>query len=236
MSTKKNLISAAVLVAAFLAGAAAMRAWDVYQAARAEEEAVPVSATGSLLTINMESAGVPEGVTVVEEPDYVEPSVPSQLSKIKVEGVETIISRSGREIAPQEDESPSKTVVDLTNAALPAAAAEDSAEPQPKSSISMINAPVTAKLIKTADEYKAFKRIARGSYPSADFTKQYVLVLESASNLPDKVFEIKNTGEEDGKLVVSYRVNVFGLDEKTNTHSAVLIQKSDLPLELKQVL
>lgn len=233
MSTKKNLASAGILIAAFLVGAASMRVWDVYRAARVQEQAVVLNDTGSLLTINMAEADVPEGVSLVEEPDYVESSAPSQLSKINVEGVEQIISRSGNVITPQEETSQEK-VVDLTAISLPAE--QDLASQQPKSSISMINAPVSAKLIKTADEYKAFKRVARGSYPSADFAKQNVLVLESTSNLPDKVFEIQSVSEEDGKMVISYRVNVFGLDEKTNTHSAVLVQKSGLPLEMKQVL
>ncbi len=234
MNAKKNLLSAGLLVVVFLAGVAAMRVWDVYQAARAENAPVPVHSTDSLLTIDMESSAMPEGVSVVEEPDYVESSVPSQLSKIKVEGVDKIISRSGRVITPEESEKSAETVVDLTSAAVPAADAPSASEP--KSSISMINAPVSAKLIKTADEYKSFKRVARGSYPLADFSKQDVLVLESASNLPDKVFEIQNVREENGKMVVTYRVNVFGLDKKTNTHSAVLVQKSGLPLEMKQVL
>lgn len=234
MSTKKNLLSAGVLVIVFLAGVAAMRVWDAYQAARTKNDTVPVHATDSLLAINMEQAAMPEGVTVLEEADYVETSVPSQLSKINVEGVDKIISRSGHVITPEEENNASQTVVDLTNTSMPTA--DGPAAPAPKSNISMINAPVSAKLIKTADEYKAFKRIARGSYPSADFTKQNILVLESTSNLPDKVFEIQSVREEDGKMVVTYRVSVFGLDKKTNTHSAVLIQRHDLPIELKQVL
>lgn len=234
MNAKKNLLSVGVLVVVFLAGVAAMRVWDTYQASRAVNDAVPVQATDSLLTINMEEAAMPEGVTVLEEPDYVESSVPSQLSKIKVEGVDKIISRSGHVITPEEEGKATETVVDLTNTSTPTADAP--AAQELKSNISMINAPVSAKLIKTAEEYKAFKRVARGSYPAADFSKQDVLVLESTSNLPDKVFEIQSVREEDGKMMVSYRVSVFGLDKKTNTHSAVLIQKRNLPMELKQVL
>lgn len=234
MNTKKNLLLAASFIVVFLGGAAVMRVWDAYRAARAENAAVPLHETDSLLSLDLRDASMPEGVTDTEKPDYIESTVPSQLSKINVPGMETIISRSGREFAPQEEESEtSETVVDLTNTADPAAAAP--AE-EPKSSISMINAPVAAKLITNADEYKAFKRTARGSYPKADFAKENVLVLESSSNLPDKVFEIQSVKEEEGKVVVRYRVSVFGLDKKTNTHSAVLIQKRDLPMELKQVL
>lgn len=233
---KKNILLAGSFIVVFLGGMAAMRVWDVYRAARAED-IPPVHPTDSFLSLNMEQATVPEGVTVLEEPDYVESTVPSQLSKINVPGMEKIVSRSGNVIEPEEESSAGDTVIDLTdvqNVRLPSAAAKPVEEP--KSSISMINAPVTAKVIKTADEYKAFKRVARGKYPPADFAKQNVLVLESASNLPDKVFEIEGVREEDGKMVVTYRVSVFGLDKKTNTHSAVLIQKRDLPVELKQVL
>lgn len=234
MNAKKNLLSAGILIAVFLAGVAAMRVWDVCRLSRAENNTVPVHTTDSLLTIDMEDAAVPEGVTVVEEPDYVESDVPSQLSKINVPGMEKIITRSGRVVTPEEEDEDSETAVDLTHTSTPSA--DEPAVPEPKSSISMINAPVAVKLIKTADEYKAFKRTARGSYPAADFSKQDVLVLESTSNLPDKVFEIQSVREEDGKMVVTYRVSVFGLDKKTNTHSAVLILKRDLPIELKQVL
>ena len=233
MNTKKNLLSAGILIVVFLAGVASMRVWDVYRLSRAEK-AVPVLATDSLLTIDMKDASEPEGVIVVEKPDYVESDVPSQLSKINVPGMETIITRSGRAVTPEGEEENPETVVDLTHTSTPSA--DEPAGPEPKSSISMINAPVAAKLIKTADEYKAFKRTARGSYPKADFSKQDVLVLESTSNLPDKVFEIESVREEDGKMLVTYRVSVFGLDKKTNTHSAVLILKRDLPIKLKQVL
>ena len=91
-------------------------------------------------------------------------------------------------------------------------------------------------VIRTLEEYKQFKRRARGDYPQVDFNKQQVVVLESVSNLPDKVFEIVSAKEENGKLLVQYRVNVFGLDKKINTHSAVAVPKSQLPVEIKQVL
>lgn len=107
--------------------------------------------------------------------------------------------------------------------------------PEEESHISLIDAPVKHLLITNTEEYKAFKNIARGSYPVADFDKQMVVVLESDSALPDKVFEIQSAEEKDGKLVVCYRVNIFGLDKKTNTHSALALAKTEAPVELKQV-
>lgn len=237
MKQNIRLIIAFILV--FLAGVAVMRVWDVYRFAKERENAVPLHPTDSLLAINFKDASVPEGVTELEDLDYVEISVPSQLSKISVPGMEKVISRSGQviEVNSDEERAETSTAVDLSNVQnvrLPSGTQQPVAEP--KSAISMINAPVAARLIKTAEEYKAFKRTARGKYPSANFATDNVLVLESTSNLPDKVFEIQDVREESGKMVVIYRVNVFGLDKKTNTHSAVLIQKRDLPLELKQVL
>ena len=104
------------------------------------------------------------------------------------------------------------------------------------SNMTLIEAPVGVKRIKTLDEYKAFKTQARGSYPTADFAKEEVIVLESTSNLPDKVFEIVDIAPEGENLKVRYRVNVLGLDKKINTHSAQKINKSSLPIILEQVL
>lgn len=111
-----------------------------------------------------------------------------------------------------------------------------SVTPGEDSKITLLTAPVSYQLIRSSDEYKTFKTRARGSYPSVNFDKQMLVVLESDSNLPDKIFELDSASVQDGKLVVSYRVNVFGLDKKINTHTVLPVDKTDLPLELKQVL
>ena len=118
----------------------------------------------------------------------------------------------------------------VVNAQRPAQRAADG------TSITMIEAPVQVKRIQTLDQYKEFKRVARGSYPTADFAKEEVLVLESASNLPDKVFEIVEIVPEGENLKVRYRVNVFGLDQKTNTHSAQKMARTKANIVLEQVL
>ncbi|WP_428056397.1 hypothetical protein [Candidatus Avelusimicrobium alvi] len=234
---KKNLILAGAFVLVFIAGVASMRVWDAYRAASAPQFA-DVADSDSLLIVNMDEASEPEGVVAVSEPEYVDDStVPSQLSKIKVQGLKRVISRSGASIdAPQDDGDSSPVVLgDVDRTAVPAGTAQPTKLPS-DSKISMIEAPVQVRLIKTLNDYKAFKRTARGKYPEADFTKDYIVVLESTSNLPDKVFEIQDVVEDNGKMQVIYRVNIFGLDQKTNTHSAVRIDKRDLPVELKQVL
>ncbi|MBO7238269.1 MAG: hypothetical protein J6U96_03130, partial [Elusimicrobiaceae bacterium] len=73
-------------------------------------------------------------------------------------------------------------------------------------------------------------------YPVVDFNKQMLIVLESDSNFPDNVFEIVSADKQDGALVVSYRVNVLGLNKKINSHTVLAVDKTQLPLELKQVL
>lgn len=127
--------------------------------------------------------------------------------------------------------------LDLTGAEVAAVPAQDIASlPDGQSKATLIAAPVTYFLIKNAQEYKAFKTRARGSYPEVNFGKQMLVVLESDSNLPDKVFEIDSAEVQDGKLLVTYRVNVFGLDDKINTHTALAVNKTDAPVELRQVL
>ncbi len=110
------------------------------------------------------------------------------------------------------------------------------AQEQEDSRISLIAAPVKNFLIKNTEEYKLFKTRARGGYPEVDFDKQMLVVLESDSNLPDNIFEIISADVQDGQLLVTYRVNVFGLDKKTNTHTVLAVEKTDLPVEIKQVL
>ena len=97
-------------------------------------------------------------------------------------------------------------------------------------------APVKFFLIKNSDEYKKFKTRARGSYPAVDFTKQMLVVLESDSQLPDNVFEIRSAQLKDGKVHVTYAVSLFDLDKKLNTHAVAAVGRSDADVELEQVL
>ncbi|MBO7190944.1 MAG: hypothetical protein J6V32_02420 [Elusimicrobiaceae bacterium] len=225
----------------FAAGLVTMRVWDSYHLAHTSEVSSlpePVR-TDSIAVVNMETGVVPQGLVDAEEPEnqVKELTVPSQLAKIDMPEIETILSRSGEVIAVPENTTKTFPSVPQHGPQTAYPAGEPKAAPLPQDSkISMISAPVEAIWIKSLEEYRQFKRRARGSYPTVDFKKQQVLVLESASNLPDKAFEIVSVNEENGKRVVEYRVNVFGLDKKTNTHSVMILTKKDLPLELRQVL
>ncbi len=188
-----------------------------------------------LLLAQLEEAGLPDGVR--EEKDTAHElktsaEIPSQL--VRTDLPDDIVL--GGEAPAQPAETASGVVLSdgqntvVLNSKKPAQRAADG------TSITLIEAPVQPKRIKTLEEYKAFKQIARGSYPTVDFSKEEVIVLESASNLPDKVFEIVDITPEGDTLKVRYRVNVFGLGNKINTHSAQKMAKTDNPVFLEQVL
>lgn len=163
--------------------------------------------------------------------------LPTQIALTPVTDIAAIAPKAP---SPEEETLPRKGTgvsLDLKGGEVAVLPGQDlNALPEQESKVSMISVPVNYVLIKNTADYKAFKTRARGSYPAADFNKQMVVVLESQSDFPDNVFEIDSARVVDGKLVVAYRVNVFGLDKKTNTHAAVLVDKTSAPLELKQVL
>lgn len=195
--------------------------------------ACPVSA--DLLLAQLEEAGLPDNMQEMAADHAPKSSadLPSQL--VRSDLPEDVVL--GGEVAPAaETEKPSGVVLSdgqntvVLNSQRPAQRAADG------TSITMIEAPVAVKRIKTLDDYKAFKRTALGSYPTADFAQEEVIVLESQSNLPDKVFEIVSVEPDGENLKLRYRVNVFGLDKKTNTHSAQKISKTKANIILEQVL
>ena len=105
-----------------------------------------------------------------------------------------------------------------------------------ESKITMIKVPVRSFVVKNVEQYKEFKRRALGEYPAVNFSKEMLLVLESENNFPDKVFELISAEEKDGKVTAVYRVNVLGLDKKLNSHTVLVLPKTDAEIELKQVL
>ena len=234
---KQKAIFIGSLVLVFLAGLGVMRFWDAKHLTKQMEAPVGLATLGDVPQWDLSQATEPEGVEATDAPGEAQLATASQLAPINMPEIQTVISRNGTEYETlSKGELPKEPVAmgDAKYNTYPTA--EPVKAEEPPSSIVMIAAPVEPLLIKTTEEYKAFKRRARGSYPTADFNKQQVLVLESTSNLPDKVFEIQDIQEKDGKWLVTYRVSVFGLDKKTNTHTASLMPKRDLPLELKQVL
>lgn len=245
MKLTLNTLFLAVL--AFLAGAGFMRWWDVShgikEAAQLQALFQAEQNTDAVLDVNLQNARLADGVADTENPaQQVQQgsALPSQLSPIHLEGISEVYGKSSGPVAEGENLPAPQTVkspVDLGGVQGQVPADTDNArQAQQATNLTMIEAPVKARVISSLDAYKAFKQTARGSYPAADFNAEQVVVLESQSNLPDKVFEIAKVAQNGENIVIFYRVNVFGLDKKTNTHSAVKTSKTDLPVVLKQVL
>lgn len=230
----KRVLLIACFVLVFLGGVAVMRVWDVYHIQQ-EKQPVIAHKPSSMTFINFKNATVPDGVAVIEDDKDPIEDTASSLVKIHVPELDYIVSKSGNTIVPEENEAEESRLHTIPDQ-VPTKSIGENSEDEMKTNISMIEVPVSARLITNSNEYKEFKKIAKGSYPETNFKEHNILVLESMSNLPDKVFEIKSVQEVNGKMLVTYRVSVFGLDKKINSHSAVLIYKRDLPIELKQVL
>lgn len=224
-----------------------MHLWDkarVVTPAAAPETEVE---SASLLTVDLKDGQLPEGIYEAEQAEQVQSEgemPPSQLADIKIEGFESVYVPEEKQQAadpmvqamlpPQKAEpvalASTSTVVNV----LPTARVVV-ADDEEESAVTLIQLPVSVQTIKTQDEYKKFKRTARGKYPDVNFQKEMVIVLLSASDMPDNMLEIVQVTPQDDKLEVTYRVNVFGLDQKTNTHSVAVTEKSKKEIVLKQV-
>lgn len=238
MITKKGLALGAGFVAAFAAGGLVVSVFLPRGGAPVQtEETVweaPADTSVPVLTVETDVTE-PEDLPQPQEAAAVPADgVPSQLSKIDLPNVTGIVHRVSAE---PESVSPTAPVVGAEDKPV------DTMSPlfqeqtgEEESNISMIVLPVKHRVIKTTQQYRDFKTRARGSYPAVDFSKQMLVVLESDSNFPDKAFEIASARVKDGKLEVTYRVNVFGLDKKINTHSVAVVDKTAAPVTLKQVL
>lgn len=193
------------------------------------------NAQADLLLAQLEQMGTPDGVSEVIQPRELKSSAELPTQLVRSELPKDIVLSSAHAAPKAENSGPGIVLTDeqetvVLNARQPAQRASDS------TSRTLIEAPVEVKRIKTLDQYKAFKTQARGSYPQADFANEEVIVLESASSLPDNVFEIVGVFPNKQNITVLYRVNVLGLDKKLNTHSAQKMKKSSLPIILEQVL
>ena len=188
-----------------------------------------------LLLAQLEQAGLPDDVKPAEEiPNSIHSAseLPSQLVRAELP-TDMVL---GGVVKQEVSQQPAGVVLDEAQTQVVLQARKPAQRATDGSSITLIEAPVEVKRIRSLDEYKQFKRVARGSYPMADFSKEEVFVLESQSNLPDKAFEIVELIPTETELKVLYRVNVLGLDQKTNTHSAQKAPKTSLPVVLEQVL
>ena len=245
---KSKVMWILVVVAAALAGSALTIAF--YPGRSKPKETVSASKTESLELVDFDGAQWSEDI---EDTSWVRvksgAELPSQLVAINLPDVESIEKPSLEEEKEEDDfvTPPAATAtpvhqaapVDLQNGKeriVPMTAVVEESEGDEESKITMIQAPVRYQVINTLEEYKKFKQKARGKYPEVDFSRSRVLVIESDSNLPDNMFELVDVTREDDHVLATYRVNVIGLNKKTNTHSVKVLRKSNLPIQLKQVL
>jgi len=165
-------------------------------------------------------------------------ALPSQLMVTDMAEIAGVAPRAKKEDSAEDKNKAPVSELDLTGHEVASVAPTNlpALEDGEDTKISLIAAPVRYFIIRNTEEYKEFKRRARGSYPTVDFDKQMLVVLESDSNLPDNVFELVSAENKEGELVVSYRVNVFRLDKKINSHTVLPVDKTQDNVQLKQVL
>ena len=228
-----------------LLAALVLGAWlgKIYERKHCPADCPSVAARSGQQTVlpDLREGELPQGMEEIDPARmHSAEEVPSQLVPINLPGVKSVEKPSSSEeetnawipphqAAPVVLQQGHQTVVPLPSKPVNSIDGEET-------NITMIEAPVKFRVIKTLDEYKAFKRTAKGKYPDVDFSRNMVLVLESDSNLPDNMFEIVDVQEQGDQLLLTYRVSIIGLHEKTNTHSVKWVKKSNKKVVLKQVL
>lgn len=105
-----------------------------------------------------------------------------------------------------------------------------------KEKITMIKAAAKYQLIKTAQEYQKVKDSLSLNNEKIDFSKDMLVLVESAGNLNDGFFQIKNIENNGQEIIVSYSFNIIGAKDRVDKISAQKTAKSNLPVVLQQVL
>ncbi|MBQ4493720.1 MAG: hypothetical protein II972_03885 [Elusimicrobiaceae bacterium] len=105
-----------------------------------------------------------------------------------------------------------------------------------KEKITMIKALAKYQVIKTQQEYQKVKDLLSLEDEKIDFSKEMLILVESAGNLNDGFFQIKNIEYSDQEIIVSYSFNIIGAKDRTDKISARKTKQSNLPIVLKQVL
>ena len=76
---------------------------------------------------------------------------------------------------------------------------------------SMIAAPVDYQLFKSSGTWNAFTRSHKGRFPEADFSREYMLILVSVSDLPSGIFKVADVKRTEQEVVVLYRVDPLAM-------------------------
>ncbi|MDR0953189.1 MAG: hypothetical protein LBM71_03245 [Elusimicrobiota bacterium] len=110
----------------------------------------------------------------------------------------------------------------------------DSEDGDKLSRFTMILAPVKYHLIKTAAQYSSFKKQHSGNYPAVNFKKDMILLLESDGQLSNGFFQIKTVSDKETEILVDYRVNIIGSDDRADAMAYQILPKSNKKITLTQ--
>lgn len=101
--------------------------------------------------------------------------------------------------------------------------------------ISMIIVPAQSVVISAEQDYQMYQKAHKGTYQPVDFNKNRIVFVESADSLSNGFFEIKDFEEQDDKITIHYKVNIFGVGDRPEQAPSILVPSGDKPVEIKQV-
>ncbi|WP_428065724.1 hypothetical protein [Candidatus Proelusimicrobium volucris] len=130
-----------------------------------------------------------------------------------------------------EDDSPVMNPEDI--AAEQGVALADSTELPNR--ITMIRAPARFSLISSAADYKKYKAENKGEYPSVDFKKERIVFVESDSMLSNGFFQVADYEDTPDKIIVRYRVNIFGAEKRDGRAPYIIIPFGDKKVAIEQI-
>lgn len=158
-----------------------------------------------------------------------DPQTMSDLFKADKDVMDEELSNTPGELLYRSDETPKSS---LDNSEI--SYIED---PQiEKERITMIKAPAKYEIIQTAADYQRIKDLLSEDLGKIDFSKDMLILVESAGNLNDAFFQIKDIKNTEKEIVVFYVFNIIGAKDRVGKISAQKTSKSNLPIVLQQVL
>ena len=148
------------------------------------------------------------------------------------EGVGEIIARSDITYPGEGGETGAAVKIEQE---MPSDETQIYVEGDPKSRFTMIVAPVKYHLIKDAPAYAKFTAGRGETYPKVDFKKDMIIFVESDSRLASGFFEIEKAEQGSEDIIVSYKLNIIGSAERSETMPHTVQPKSDKKIILQQV-
>jgi len=101
--------------------------------------------------------------------------------------------------------------------------------------ISMIVVPAQSVIISAQQDYQAYQKAHNATYEPIDFTKNRIVFVESAGSLSNGFLQIKDFEEQEDKIKVYYKVNIFGVSDRPEQAPSILVPAGQKPVEIQQV-